>query len=241
MNQIAKTSHTTSISQQTVRDRELSILVASFGNKVALEKDGTWWLEQLPTTEQRRGIVERQSSINRTLQAASMSDADKTRIARAVAQALAGWVNAKSSNPEASVAGYVLHLQDLPAFAVEKACERVGRGQVEGLSPDFPPSAARLHQLAKEEIEALTTEAITIARVLRAKLQPPRKPEDDARLRALTTAWLDRSDPDAQRLLQATKHNPVPFNPYTDDQLRQMYAPKPATDSEMSHGKHEDA
>jgi hypothetical protein len=197
------------ISLQTVRDRALIDLAAAFANRVVKEPDGTFWLETMPTANQRNAIVERRDMINRILRPASMSDADKRRIEVAVGLALSGWLNAKTANPAASIAAYVLHLQDLPVFAVEKACANIAKGLVEGLSPDYPPSAARIHRMAAEELEALNTEAISIGHVLGARKIEVHAHDVDERLRAVTRAWLDRADPKAQAMINPPEETPL--------------------------------
>lgn len=127
---------------------------------------------RLEVTPADRDVMRRRlEKLNTALRSASMSMTERDRVATAVATMLTGWMNVSRQDPRETVAGYVVHLQDLPAFAVEQACHDAVRGHVDGLNPDFPPSAPRLHQLAEEACAAMRGEAAGIREVLSAKLE----------------------------------------------------------------------
>jgi hypothetical protein len=159
-------------------DRSLSDAVASIMNTV--ERVGTEFVaKRLPSTELRGQIKLRLADVRRALMPLERSLAEKERAARAVAAMLSGWVNARVADPAAKVSAYIATLGDLPCWAVERVCADVARGHVEGLDPDFPPSAARLHQLGEDAIERLRREAADLHAVYEAKLSAPEPTEDE--------------------------------------------------------------
>lgn len=181
------TSHlapnSTSTSQQIQPpDRTLTDAVASIMNTV--ERDGAEFIaKRLPSPELRKSIAVRLADVRRSLMPLERSIAEKQRAAVAVAAMLSGWVNARVADPAAKVSAYVATLGDLPCWAVEKVCAEVARGHVEGLDPDFPPSAARLHQLGEDAIERLRKEASDLHAVSTAKLSAPEPtPEERQRI-----------------------------------------------------------
>jgi hypothetical protein len=146
--------------------------------------DGKATTIALPSPVLRRAIDERFADVQRALMPLQRSDAEKKRAGVAVAAMLAGWIGAKVADPAAKVQAYVAVLGDLPSWAVERACLAVARGHVDGLSPDFPPSAARLHQLGAELVEVLRREADDLHRVRVAEHVVTITPEERARVGA---------------------------------------------------------
>lgn len=171
--------NSTSISQPIwPADRGLSDAVASIMNTIT--KVGTGFVAgRLPSTELRSAIKARLVDVRRALMPLERSIAEKERAARAVAAMLSGWVNARVADPAAKVAAYVVTLGDLPCWAIERVCAEVARGHVEGLDPDFPPSAARLHQLGEDAIERLRKEANDLHTVNTAVLESPAPSEEE--------------------------------------------------------------
>lgn len=184
--------NSTSISQPIQpADRGLADAVASIMNTV--ERVGAEFVaKRLPSTELRGAIKLRLADVRRALMPLERSLAEKERAARAVAAMLSGWVNARVADPGAKVAAYIATLGDLPCWAVERVCADVARGHVEGLDPDFPPSAARLHQLGEEAIERLRKEASDLHAVTVAKLTAP-EPTEEERQR-IGTRLMDLKD-----------------------------------------------
>lgn len=158
-------------------------MVAIYRN--GLERIGADVVLRLEVTPADRDVMRlRLEKLNAALRPASMSTSERDRIATAVATMLTGWMNVSRQDPRETVAGYVVHLQDLPAFAVEQACQDAARGHVDGLNPDFPPSAPRLHQLAEEVCAAMRAESGGIREVLSAKLERTPTEEERARIGA---------------------------------------------------------
>jgi len=157
----------------------LSDLVASYRNRIETVRGEQILRGQLPTVEQRRSMQVRFDDTARALRPVRMSEQDKRTAGAAIASMLTAWIYSGKGDPRDTIAGYVTHLSDLPLFAIEDACRKVAKGYVDGLSPDFPPSAARLHQLAIDACAALKKEMAEIHEVLTAKLH--HEPNDDER------------------------------------------------------------
>src|SRR5574343_722745 len=131
-------------------DRGLSDLVAAYRNRIETVRGQSVIRGLAPTVEHRNLMRARYDDTTRALRPARMNDQDKRKAGAAIASMLSAWMHMGRNNPAETVASYTAHLADMPLFAIEDACRKVAKGYVDGLSPDFPPSAARLHQLALE-------------------------------------------------------------------------------------------
>ncbi|BEV44400.1 hypothetical protein [Afipia carboxidovorans] len=134
------------------------------------EENGEIVSYRLPTADQRVQLEKRERQLSAILQPASSIRNGHHRLGLAITAMLAGFLNAKSADPKATTAAYVTELQRYPAWAVERACRAVGSGEVPGLSPDFPPSAARIAQIAQSHLDEHYAERTRIQTVLTAKL-----------------------------------------------------------------------
>lgn len=162
--------NTTSISRPIEPiDRALSDAVASIINGVEMVR-GQAIAQRLPSPALRQSITRRLEDVRRALLPLGRATVEKQRAAHAVVAMLRGWFNAKSDNPEAKVAGYITILQDLPCWVVERVCQDVATGRVEGLDKAYPPSAAQLHALCEEALERLRKEAADLVTVSGVKL-----------------------------------------------------------------------
>jgi hypothetical protein len=178
MNQISAPNTTSTSRQIAPADRSFSDAVASIMNTV--EKVGSGFVaKRLPSPELRSAIAVRLADVRRSLLPLERSMAEKQRAAVAVAAMLSGWINARVADPAQKVSAYIATLGDLPCWAVEKVCAEVARGHVEGLDPDFPPSAARLHQLGEDAIDRLRKEAGDLHAISMAKLEAPAPSEEE--------------------------------------------------------------
>lgn len=191
MNQISA-QNTTSISRPIPpADRGFTDAVSSIMNTV--ERVGRDFIaKRLPSPELRQAITVRLADVRRSLMPLERSIAEKERAARALAAMLSGWVNARVADPAAKVSAYVATLGDLPCWAIEHVCADVARGHVEGLDPDFPPSAARLHQLGEDAVARLRKEAADLHAVSHARLEAP-APTEEERAR-ICTKLMDLKD-----------------------------------------------
>lgn len=161
-------------------DRGLSDAVTAILN-TAERVGGATVVRTLPTPRLAAAIAQRQADVRRALAPLERSMAEKERAAKAVAAVLSGWVTAKVADPAAKVAAYIAVLGDLPCWVVEQVCRDVARGHVDGLDPDFPPSAARLHQLGEEVIGRLRKEAADLEVVRTATLTAEPAPSEEER------------------------------------------------------------
>jgi hypothetical protein len=182
MNLPAKATSSTSL--QIGHDRALADLVAVFRNRLEQDRGETVIRGGLPSVEQRRTMQARHEDVARALRPVRMNEQDRRKAGAAIASMLSAWIFAGRGDPKETVAAFSAHLADLPLFAIENACRQVASGYVAGLSPDFPPSAARLHQLAMEACAALKQEMAQIHEVLTAKAYHEPTPDERERIGA---------------------------------------------------------
>lgn len=79
---------------------------------------------------------------------------------------------------------YLEALSDRPAWAIKRAAKRWLKGDVEGVDRkalDFPPSAARLRDLATECMRPVNLELAALQKLTRAKVVKPIDPEERRR------------------------------------------------------------
>jgi len=129
---------------------------------------------------------------------------NRARIAAAILDMLGGGYSALINLDKRKLATeYTIELEHLPAWAIERACLSARQGKIEGLSPDFPPTAPRLHQLVDAILDLVRVEQAQIVEVLSFVQE---KQESDAaeqeRMRATAAAWLDRHDHDARAMTE---------------------------------------
>src|SRR5215472_6977791 len=94
-----------------------------------------------------------------------------SQIKLAVALLLSRWYPGRAierPRADAIVHNYALVLEPLPAWSVECAGLRLARGEVIGVNPDFPPSAARVYREARDEITPYRAELDQIEQIERA-------------------------------------------------------------------------
>lgn len=136
---------------------------------------------RVPTTVERGVLEVRTRELGAAMRSASMADADKRRIGAALARMFGGFPSLRNADAQGMIATYVMELQKLPAWAVERACEAVRESRVEGLSLEFPPTAPRMFQIASTKTVPLKVEEAHIAEVL--ALQPRDGISDDEKAR----------------------------------------------------------
>jgi hypothetical protein len=162
-------------------ERGLADLVASYRNRIETVNGQAVLRGGLPTAEHTRSMRVRFDATGRALRPVRMNDQDKRTAGSAIASMLTAWIYSGKGDPRDTIAGYITHLSDMPLFAIEDACRKVAKGYVDGLSPDFPPSAARLHQLAMDACAELKKEMADLHEVLTAKAH--HEPTDEERSR----------------------------------------------------------
>lgn len=116
-------------------------------------------------------------------------DGDRQAIASILAGLFAAYPSAPISDTTAGakVRIYLAVLEDRPVWAIEEAAKLWLKGDVDGAgrAADFPPSAARLRELATEAMRSLFAEKAKLQLLTRAKVVVPttlRKAEVDALL-----------------------------------------------------------
>lgn len=129
-------------------------------------------LAQLPTQAERGVLAGRARALHRRVSPISLSQADMARAQRAIAAMFGGFPQFKPDDPRKVVAGYVTLMRDMPAFAIEAACEDVLRNRAPDFKPEFgPPTVPRLITLCAEHMRELVAERERIKRVLSVKIE----------------------------------------------------------------------
>lgn len=181
----------------------------------------------IPNASERRKLEQRIVDLRSALRPAGLSMTDRERIGASVARMFAGYPSQRNSDPRATIATYVLELESLPAWAVEKACESVRLGKVPELNPDFPPSSVRLNQIATLELEVAKAEKGKIEALLEVVQSPGHRSEaDQARAEETATAWLERRDPRARQLAETNKPSSAAAlerRKFTEDASREFF------------------
>ena len=158
-------------------DRWFADAVAVINNSLEY-LDGHPVADALPSPELRLAIAHRLEAIRRALLPLDRAMAERERAARVVNTMLTCW-NLRQDARETKAAIYVLALGRLPVWSVEQACQDVARGLVEGLDPDFPPSTARVHQLAEAALAPLRKEAKRLDVCRAVTLKPHRQTAEE--------------------------------------------------------------
>lgn len=115
---------------------------------------------------------------------------------------------------------YAEDLADMPLWAIKAAGRDISRGAVSDMSPDFPPSAPRVRQLADDHVEWCKKELRDLMTILRAKVEPPADPEMRARI--------NLGFQKMQQAMGSKEYKPVPEPPAPQapsaEKLREHYA-----------------
>lgn len=158
-------------------------------------------LDYALTADDQDALKGRLATLRKVL-APTNAGTERQRIAEALSRMFSRFTNTGGvANPRATIAAYVSGLSDLPTWAVLAGIADVERGAVEGLSPDFAPSAPRLHQIAEAKLADLREERGKVELVLTARVDadPVRTPEEIAR----TGERIRAMQAEARHVLQA--------------------------------------
>jgi hypothetical protein len=90
------------------------------------------------------------------------------RIRLAIGLMLGGWVTTTRARADALLNTYAEVCEPLPAWAVERGCLLLMRGQVSGVHPDFVPSSARVYATSREQVIPYRAELELLRRIARA-------------------------------------------------------------------------
>lgn len=127
-----------------------------------------------PMGDAVRGALERRrAELDNWLRPASK--ADYPQITKAIAEMLGAFAANSSGSAQAIVAKYLHIVQDLPSWAIMRACSMIERGEAEAVSLDFRPSAPRLRDVAKIVMGPWLEE---LAQIKGALLAEDPRPED---------------------------------------------------------------
>lgn len=99
------------------------------------------------------------------------------RLSKAIAEMLGAFTANSSGNVQATVAKYLHVVSDLPSWAVLKACSSIERGEAEGVSLDYRPSAPRLRDVIRTVMAPWLDELFHLRKVLAAEAN---EPQDEA-------------------------------------------------------------
>lgn len=135
----------------------------------AAVQDGHRWVMMRAVDGDPRRILEARRKQVRVLLRGLNGVGDQQQAALAVSLALQGY-SGRIADAQGTVTAYTSVLQDVPLWSIQQACDEVRRGRVAGVNPDFPPSAARLHQVAEEKLTPLRQELRKLDIVLDSKV-----------------------------------------------------------------------
>jgi hypothetical protein len=159
-----------------------------------------------PDADQDRLLGERLGLLMQHMRAAP-----KGEIARAVLEMLTGFGSSRGSEQEAAavVAQYVSVLQNMPLWAIRRACGRFARGEVQPdeidgkLDKAFAPSTAQLHTIVEKTAAPFFEETSKIRDARGGVLEHKPDPVALQRMEVKAKRWLDRDDEKARELQAA--------------------------------------
>jgi hypothetical protein len=132
--------------------------------------EGKRLLTRLPT-EQERGLLRGRLNY---LHAALMP-AQAAECATEIARLLAGYLSAKSPDPQMTIAQYVHQLRDLPLWAIRRATEPEACSHLDGYNPAFAPSAEQLCIVAKGQLAQAQREWVELGEILAGQIEQKRQ------------------------------------------------------------------
>lgn len=157
-----------------VPDDDARALAQSF--HVVVE-GSTLLIDRLPTVSEREQLANRLARIEQALVA--VQPEERTDAQQAIADLLMAYGIVRADpNSAQTVATYVYHLQNLPLFAIKRACEDVKNGRVfdvdrngnrRPIDATYPPSTIRLRAVADKHANELYAESLAFRRVLTAR------------------------------------------------------------------------
>lgn len=179
-------------------------LAESYAGQIMQDEQLGPTLPRLPTTAERAALDTALRDARARFRPTLESMTDRERAVEAFAALFAGYLNMRKLSPEETTATYVAFCADLPLFAIQEACRQVAHGKVEGLDPDWAPTAPRMHVIAEMiRNKAYAREVLPIERVLAVKAltRPQLRPEQVAAGQQLLRGAMQRiEDAEEQRL-----------------------------------------
>jgi hypothetical protein len=135
-----------------------------------VDDEGKRLLTRLPTDRERRLLQDRLNYLQ-----AALIPAQAAECANEIARLLAGYLSAKSPDPQMTIAQYAHHLHDLPLWAIRRACEPGACSYLDGYNPAFAPSAEQLFIVAKAEFAKAQRERIELEEILAGQIEQQRR------------------------------------------------------------------
>jgi len=166
----------------------LLALAESYAGQIMQDEQLGPTLRQLPSIAERAALETALRDCRELFRPVTENRAEAGRAAEAFAGLMAGYPSMRNANAEETTSTYVAFCADLPLFAIQQACHQVSHGKIEGLDPDWPPTAVRMHIIAETiRNKAYAREVLPIEKVLAVKAlaRPPLNPEQAERGRKL--------------------------------------------------------
>lgn len=183
MNKIATTSTTSTLAQPSLTaDPAVSYAIRRYHSEIEFKARVPTLPAALPAGD-KAAITNRLADVRKALRGLA-GLTEREAVGAALSAMFAGFPNAKGLDPHSTIATYIAKLSDLPAWAIVAACTDVEHGAVAGMSPDYPPSASRMYQIAESKVAELRIEKRKIETVLSARPAdvPARTPEEIERI-----------------------------------------------------------
>jgi hypothetical protein len=128
---------------------------------------------RVPSERERRQLQERREELAVMLTAARESPSQRQKAAAAIAQLLGGYLRGRNFTDQQKmslVADVLADLESLPAWAIERACEKIRRGQVPEVGDNWLPTTPALFKIIARELDAVHAEQRQIEETF--KLRP---------------------------------------------------------------------
>jgi hypothetical protein len=132
--------------------------------------EGKRLLTRLPTEQERGLLRDRLNYLH-----AALMPVQAVECANEIARLLAGYLSAKSPDPQMTIAQYIHQLRDLPLWAIRRACEPGACSHLDGYNPAFAPSAEQLSMVAKAEFAKAQRERVELEEILAGQIEQKRQ------------------------------------------------------------------
>ena len=135
-----------------------------------VDDEGKRLLTRSPTDGERRLLQDRLNYLQ-----AALTPAQAAECANEIARLLAGYLSAKSPDPQMTIAQYAHYLRDLPLWAIRRVCEPGACSHLDGYNPAFAPSAEQLFMVAKAEFAKAQHERVELEEILAGQIEQKRQ------------------------------------------------------------------
>lgn len=210
------------------------------------DETGAVYASRLPTADERDRLTRRHAALDRNLRPLSADARDQDAVKKALAAFFLGYPSLNNADAPGMIAAYITDLRTMPAWAAIKALEKIKRGEVEDvdrrsgravpLDPDWPPSSARVYQVAQRIASKPIEEHSKIGRLLGARSAVPEMADEEraaagARVRAMADeirGLIARPDASQRAALdereQRRRHREAAMRAEFEERCREEYA-----------------